>query len=145
MNKTNEKLKKKKSVPPVDLAEGATSSVPSTLVVNPSREEPSGKGKVESSKRKRVDDAGKGVSSPVHAIPLRFEGDLLPLLGLWVEPDCYGPDTSFCLNDLDLRVIRDLGTIGRSKAMTEGIIAAMKSLAVAVVVNNSSTEGASHG
>lgn len=45
------------------------------------------------------------------------------------------------MNDLDLRVIRDLGTIGRSKAMTKGIIVAMKALTVAMVVNNSSNEG----
>lgn len=34
-----------------------------------------------------------------------------------------------------------MGTAGRSKAMTEGIIVAMKALTVAMVVNNSSNEG----
>jgi len=37
-------------------------------------------------------------------------------------------------------VIRDLGVAGRTRAVTEGVISAMKSLEVVVYMNNSSTE-----
>lgn len=62
VNKTNQKLKKKKSVLAVDLTKGTTSDAPSTPVVIFFGEEPTWKGLVESSKRKRMDAADKGMS-----------------------------------------------------------------------------------
>jgi len=37
-------------------------------------------------------------------------------------------------------VIRDLGVAGRTRAVTEGVISAMKALEIAIYMNNSSTE-----
>lgn len=60
---------------------------------------------------------------------------------MWSDPDRYGPHLTLCLSDPELKVTQDLGTAGRSRAMTEGIIDAMKALEIAVVVNNTSIEG----
>ena len=60
---------------------------------------------------------------------------------MWSEPDrCCSHSTLF-LNDPDLKVIRDLGSAGRRKAITAGFIAAMKPLEVATALNNASMEG----
>jgi len=145
VNKTSKKLAgrgNKKDVHSVsNLIAGATGGTPSTPVVDLSGEEHVGGGAMESSKRKRMETSDKGVSSPVCVVLLRFKGDLFPLPNVWSEPDRYGPATTFYLSDLELKVIQDLGTAGWSRAMTEGIIAALKALKIAVVVNNSSTEG----
>jgi len=47
-----------------------------------------------SSKRKRVEMAGKGGDWPIDAIPLRSGEDLFQLPNVWSEPDCYGPTTT---------------------------------------------------
>jgi len=89
-----------------------------------------------------VESVGKGEGFPLKVIPLRSrETDLLLLPNVWSKPERYGPSTTFCPSDPKLKVIQDLGTVGQSKAMTVGIIAAMKALEIAVVVNNASTEG----
>ena len=49
--------------------------------------------------------------------------------------------STFFLNDPELRVIHFLGLAGQSKAITEGVIATMKVLEVATVLNNASLEG----
>jgi len=95
---------------------------------------------VESSKRKRVKSVRKGEGSPLDVIPLcSRETDLRSLPNVWFEPERYGPSTIFCLSDLKLKVVQDLGVAGRSRAMTDGIIAAMKALKIVVMVNNAST------
>jgi len=45
------------------------------------------------------------------------------------------------VDDHELQVIHDLGPAGRSKGITEGVIATMKALEVATVLNNASIEG----
>jgi len=69
------------------------------------------------------------------------EGELFELPNVWSKPDRFGPQSSMLLSDPELKVIHDLGVAGRSQVMTEGIIGAMKALEIAVVLNNSSTEG----
>ena len=44
------------------------------------------------------------------------------------------------LSDPELKVICDLGVAGRTRAVTEGVVSAMKALEIAVYMNNSSTE-----
>ena len=45
------------------------------------------------------------------------------------------------MDDHELRVIHDLGPAGRSKTIIEGVIATMKALEVATVLNKASLEG----
>jgi hypothetical protein len=141
VNKTNHKLSgrgKKKDISLVNnLPARTTPGTPSPLEVDLYVDEHAGRRVLESSKRKRVEVANKGESSPVCAIPLCSEGNLFPLPSVWSEPDRYEPTTTFCLSDPELKFIQDLGTAGWSTAMTEGIIAAMKALEIGVVVNNS--------
>jgi chromosome segregation ATPase len=44
------------------------------------------------------------------------------------------------LDDLELKIIQDLGPAGRSKEITDGVIATMKALEVAAALNNASLE-----
>jgi hypothetical protein len=44
------------------------------------------------------------------------------------------------LDDPELKIIQDLGPIGRNKAITDGVIATMKALEVAAALNNASLE-----
>jgi hypothetical protein len=44
------------------------------------------------------------------------------------------------LDDPELKIIQDLGPAGRSKAITDGVIATMKALEVAAAMNNASLE-----
>lgn len=44
---------------------------------------------------------------------------------------CLMCSPTLCLSDLELKVTQDLGTAGRSRAMTEGINDAMKALEIA--------------
>jgi len=52
--------------------------------------------------------------------------------------DCCGPNVTLFLDDPELQVIHDLGPVGRSKAITEGVIATMTALEVATALNNAS-------
>jgi hypothetical protein len=45
------------------------------------------------------------------------------------------------LDDPELKIIHDLGLAGRSKAITNGVIATMKALEVAAALNIASLEG----
>jgi len=96
----------------------------------------------EPAKRKRVEMPSRDPVTPIRAVPIHFEsGDLLQLPRVWFEPDRYSPHSTLFLDDPELKVIHDLGPAGRSKAITEGVIAAMKALEVAKVLNNASMEG----
>ena len=44
------------------------------------------------------------------------------------------------MDDPELRIIHDLGPAGRSKAITDGVIATVKALEVATALNNVSLE-----
>jgi hypothetical protein len=59
---------------------------------------------------------------------------------VWYEPDRYDPQSFLFMSDSKLKVIHDLRVVGTSRAMTEGIISAMKALEIAVPLNNSFTE-----
>jgi hypothetical protein len=61
---------------------------------------------------------------------------------VWSQSGRFGPQASFYLGDSELKAIRDLGTAGRSRAVTEGVIGAMRALEVAMFLNNSSMEEA---
>ena len=92
-------------------------------------------------KRRRVETPSKDPVTPIKATPLRSEsGDFLQLPKVWSKPDRCGPNATLFLDDPELRVIHDLGPAGRSKAITEGVIAIMKSLEVATTLNNASLE-----
>ena len=90
-------------------------------------------------KIRRVENPSKEPVTPIKATPLRSEsGDVLQLPKVWSEPDRCGPNATLFLDDLELRVIHDLGPAGRSKAIIEGVIATMKALEVATPLNNAS-------
>jgi len=65
---------------------------------------------------------------------------LFQLPRVWSESDSFGPRPSLFLSDPELKAILDLGTAGRSRAVTEGVVIAMKALEIAVYMNNSSIE-----
>jgi len=89
-----------------------------------------------------VETPSKEPATPIRATPLRSEsGNFLQLPKVWSEPDRCGPHSTLFLDDPELRVIHDNGPAGRSKAITEGVIATMKALEVATVLNNASLEG----
>jgi hypothetical protein len=115
---------------------GGIPASPSTPLVDLSDEKD-----VDSSKRERVDTADKGMSLPVDGIPLHSEEGVCLFPNVWSKPECYGPNTVLYPSDQELRVIQDLGAAGRSRAMIEGIIVAMKALQVAAVLNSTSIEG----
>lgn len=69
------------------------------------------------------------------------EGELIELPNVWSKLDKFGPQSTLFLGDRELMVISYLGVAGRSQVMTEGIIGAIKSLEIVVVLNNSSTKG----
>jgi len=93
-------------------------------------------------KRRRVETPSKDPATPIKDTPLHSEsGDFIHLPKVWSEPDRCGPHATIFLDDPELRVIHDLGPAGRSKAITEGVIATMKALEVATVLNNASLEG----
>jgi hypothetical protein len=61
---------------------------------------------------------------------------------VWSQSDRFGPQASLHIGDPELKAIRDLGTAGRTRAVTEGVVGAMRALEVAVFLNNSSMEDA---
>jgi len=96
----------------------------------------------EPAKRKRVETLTREPVTPIKVVPIRTEdGDLFQLPRVWFEPDRCGSHSTLFLDDPELKVIQDLATAGRSKAITEGVIAAMKALEIAAVLNNASMEG----
>jgi len=60
---------------------------------------------------------------------------------VWFEPDRCSSHSTLFLDYPKLKVIHDLGPVGRIKAITKGFIDAMKALAVATALNNASMEG----
>jgi len=91
-------------------------------------------------KRSAPSDKGKRVQTAPSSTPIS-EGKLIELPNVWLKPDKFGPQSTLILGDRELKMITDLGVAGKSEAMTEGIIGAMKALEIVVVLNNSSTEG----
>lgn len=66
---------------------------------------------------------------------------MFQLPSVWYEPDRYDPQSFLFISDYPkLKVIHDLGVVGTSRAMTEGIISEMKALKIEVALNNSFTE-----
>lgn len=97
------------------------------------------------SKRKRIaaSDKGKQVQSQAvipHQGAFPAEEGLFQLPKVWSQSNHFGPQASLYLGDFELKAIRDLGPAGRSRAVTEGVISAMRALEVTVFLNNSSTE-----
>jgi hypothetical protein len=96
-------------------------------------------------KRRKVTtlDKGKQVRTqdvvPSGGVPLADEG-LFQLPKVWSQSGRFGPQASLYLCDSDLKAIRDLGPTGRSRAVIEGVVGAMRALEVAVFLNNSSME-----
>jgi len=145
VNEANKKVaakKRRKVVPSVDqLMTGSGPDSTSSLVVDLEEEGRSDEKVHESVKRQRVETPSKKPATPIKATPLRSEsGDFLQLPKVWSEPDRCGPNATLFLDDPELRVIHDLGPAGRSKTITEGVIATMKALEVATTLNNASLE-----
>jgi hypothetical protein len=93
-------------------------------------------------KRRRVETTLKESTTPIRAIPLRSKsGNFHQLPKVWSEPYRGGPHLTLFLDDPELRAIHDLCPTGWSKAITEGVIASMKALEVAMVLNNATLEG----
>ena len=57
-----------------------------------------------------------------------------------VQSDRFSPQVSLYLSDSELKAIRDLGVVGRSRAVIDGVVNAMRALEVVVYMNNSSME-----
>ena len=89
-----------------------------------------------------METPSKELVTPIRVVLFRSESeDFLQLPKVWSEPDRCGPHSTFFLDDPELRAIHDLGPAVRSKAITEGVIATIKALEVATVLNNASREG----
>jgi len=59
---------------------------------------------------------------------------------VWSESGSFGSQDSLYLSDPELKAIRDLGVAGRTRAVTDGVIGAVKALEIVVYMNNSSTK-----
>jgi hypothetical protein len=98
-------------------------------------------------KRRRTAALDKGKQVQVQdvarsrGVPPADEG-LFQLPKVWSQSDRFGPRASLYLGDSELKAIRDLGTAGRTRAVTEGVVGAMRALEVAVFLPNSSMEEA---
>jgi hypothetical protein len=88
-------------------------------------------------------DKGKQVQvqdvAPSRGVPPADEG-LFQLPRVWSQSDHFGPQASLYLGDSELKAIRDLGTAGRARVVTEGVVGAMRAFEVADFLNNSSME-----
>lgn len=98
-------------------------------------------------KRKRIGalDMSKQVQTQVvvrYKDALPVDEGLFQVPKVWSRFDYFGPQASLYLGDYELKAIRDLGPVGRSHAVTEGVVCAMRALEVVVFLNNSSTEEA---
>jgi len=96
-------------------------------------------------KRKRISsvDKGKQVQTQTHVpscgAPLGGAG-LFQLPQVWSESESFGSKASLFLKNPELKAIHDLGIAGRTRAVTEGVVSAMKALKIVVYMNNSSTK-----
>jgi hypothetical protein len=77
-------------------------------------------------KRKRVTVLDKGKQAQIQEVassrgaPSTEEG-LFQLSKVWSHSDRFGPRASLYLGDSELKAIRNLGTAGRARAVTEGV------------------------
>jgi hypothetical protein len=100
-------------------------------------------------KRKKISalDKGKQVQAQDVAssrgVPPADEG-LFQLPRVWSQSDRFGPQASLYLGDSELKAIRELGTAGQARVVTDGVLGAMRALEVAVFLNNSSMEDSVH-
>lgn len=145
VNVASKKLSAKKRRRNVQSLERLVSSsgvgAPSDAVVDLEREDPAEELEQEVVKRRKAGTPSKQPVTPIRAVPVRSErGDLLQLPRVWSEPDQCGPHSTIFLDDSELRIIQDLGPAGRSKAIADGAIAAMKALEVAATLNNVSLD-----
>jgi hypothetical protein len=98
-------------------------------------------------KRKRVTTLDKGKQVQLQEIApsrgvLSTDEGLFQLPKVWSHSDRLDPQASLYLGDSELKAIRDLGTVGRDRVVTDGVVGAMRALEVAVFLNNSSMEEA---
>jgi hypothetical protein len=111
-------------------------------VVDLEGEDPSEQLERESAKKQKMGTPSKEQTTSIRAVPVRSErGDFLQLPKAWSEPELCGPQSTLFLDDPELKIIQDLGPAGWSKAITDGVIATMKALEVAVALNNASLKG----
>jgi hypothetical protein len=95
----------------------------------------------EPANRQRVRVPSEDPITPIKAVPVRSaKGDFLQLPKVLSEPELCGPQLNLFLDDLELKIIQDLGPARRSKAITDGVIASMKALEVAAALNNDALE-----
>jgi hypothetical protein len=122
---------------------GASLGLTSRPVVNLEGEDDPEERVHEPAKRKRVETPSRDPITPIKVVPVRSEsGELFQLPRVWSEPDRCGHHSSFFLADPELKPsLQDLGHAGRSTAITEGVIAAMKALEITMVLNNALMEG----
>ena len=120
---------------------GSGSGSTSSPVVDLEGEDGSKERMQEPAKRRKIEASSKGPVTPIRVVALRCEGgDLLQLPRVWPELDRCSSHLTLFLDDLELKVIHDLVPAGQSKAITEGVNAAMKALEVATTLNNASKE-----
>jgi hypothetical protein len=72
------------------------------------------------------------------------DGAMLNLPAIWTGPNKFGPDTTLALTAEESQVVDDLGVVGRSRAMIEGIIGLVKAIGVAISLNNQESEYRAH-
>jgi len=146
VNEANKKVaakNRRKNVQPLShIIAGSGPGSTSGLVVDLEGEERSEERVSGPTKRMRVETPSKESVTPIRDVPVHSEsGDFLQLPKVWFEPDRCSSRLTLFLDDPELRVIHDLGPAGWSKAITEEVIATMKALEVATVLNNTSLEG----
>jgi hypothetical protein len=145
VNAANKKISAKKKCKNVQslehlIAGSGSGSTPGPLV-DLEGEEPPEELVQESAKRQRVRVPSEDPITPIKAVPVHSEkGDFLLLPKVWSEPELCGPQSTLFLDDPELKIIQDLGPAGQIKAITDGVIATIKALEVAVAMNNASLE-----
>lgn len=72
------------------------------------------------------------------------DGAMLNLPAIWTGPNMFGPHTTLALTAGESQVVDDLGAVGQSCAMTEGIIGLLKAIEVAISLNNQESEYRAH-
>jgi hypothetical protein len=139
--KISAKKKRKNVQSPEHLIAGSAPGSSSGPVVDLEGEEPSEELVQDSAKKQRLMMPFEDPLTPIKAVPvLSKRGDFLQLPKLWSEPELCGPQSTLFLDDPELKIIQDLGPAGRSKAITDGVIATMKALEVTAALNNASLE-----
>jgi hypothetical protein len=123
------------------LIAGSAPGSSSGPVVDLEGEEPYEELVQDSAKRQKVGMPSEDPITPIKAVSVRSEKrDFLQLPKVWSEPELCGPQSTLFLDDPKLKIIQDLGPAGRSKAITDRVIATMKALEVVAALNNASLE-----